>query len=74
MYPAVTYTGDETVEKANTEANWRANIDAAVSNAILGKITLKEYDEIMQKAAKDGYNDLIKIQQNAYDRYLELVK
>jgi len=69
----LSYTGEEASRKASIEAAARDNLDAAISNIILGKADLASYDEAIEQAKKAGYEDLLKIQQSAYDRYIKVV-
>ena len=69
----LSYTGEEASRKASIEAAARDNLDAAISNIILGKADLASYDEAIEQAKKAGYEDLLKIQQAAYDRYIKVV-
>ena len=69
----LSYTGQEATDKANIEAKGRDNLDAAISNIILGKASIDTYDAIIEQAKKDGYDDLLKIQQAAYDRYIKVI-
>ena len=69
----LSYTGHEATDKANIEAKGRDNLDAAISNIILGKASIDTYDAIIEQAKKDGYDDLLKIQQAAYDRYIKVI-
>ena len=70
----LSYTGEEATNKANIEAKGRDNLDAAISNIILGKASSDTLDDAIKQARKDGYSNLLKIQQAAYDRYLDVIK
>lgn len=69
---SLAYTSKEASEKATIEAAHKNNIEAAISNYIIGKISSDEYSSEIEKAYKSGYNKLIKIQQDAYDRYIAI--
>lgn len=69
VLPLVTYTSEETARKNEIQAKAYDTLNAGISNIILGKADISTYDSIVEKAKKDGYDDLIKIQQAAYDRY-----
>ena len=71
--PGLSYTGQEASDKANIEAKGRDNLDAAISNIILGKTSIDTLDDAIKQAKKDGYDELIKIQQTAYDRYMNVI-
>ena len=73
-YPPVNYTGEESAKKAQIEAAALSNLDAAISNIILGKASMDDYDKAIKTAKKSGYSDLLKIQQAAYDRYIDSIK
>ncbi len=73
-FPPVNYTGEEATKSANIQSAARDNLDAAISNIILGKASIKEYDKAVKAAKKAGYDELIKINQAAYDRYIESIK
>ena len=73
-FPVVSYTGEEASEKATIESAGKANLQAGISNIILGKASMDTYDDVI-KAAKDaGYDKLLKINQAAYDRYAKVIK
>lgn len=74
IFPPVSYTGEEAAEKATIEASGRDNLDAAISNIILGKASMETYDDAIKQAKKAGYDKLLKIQQNAYNRYISMLK
>lgn len=74
QFPPVSYTGEEATEKANIEARAKADLNAAVSNIILGKASIDTFDTAVEKARKNGYDKLLKIQQAAYDRYISSIK
>ena len=74
VLPPLSYTDEEATKKATIEANLRDNLDAAISNVILGKNTIEDFDKALEKAMKDGYDELTKITQAAYDRYISVIK
>ena len=74
VLPPLTYTGEEASERSVVFASARDNLDAAISNIILGKQSIDTYDAAI-KAAKDaGYDRVIEITQNAYERYLKVIE
>ncbi len=73
VFPPLSYTGEEASQKANIDAKGRANLDAAISNIILGKASIDTFDAAVEQAKKDGYEELLKIQQTAYDRYMKII-
>lgn len=72
VFPEVSYTGEESERKANIESAAKLDLQATVSNIILGKTPLEEFDVAIEKAKKAGYDELIKINQAAYDRFAKL--
>lgn len=72
VFPEVSYTGEEAERKANIESAAKLDLQATVSNIILGKTPLEEFDAAIKKAKKAGYDELIKINQAAYDRFAKL--
>ena len=73
VLPAVSYTGDEASRKATIEAAGKANFSAAVSNIILGKASIDTLDAAVKASKKAGYDELLKINQAAYDRYIKAI-
>jgi len=74
VLPPLTYTGEEAAQSSTIRAAARNDLNAAISNIILGKASMDTYDSAI-KAAKDaGYDELLKINQTAYDRYIKLIK
>lgn len=74
VLPPLSYTGEEATKKATIEASARDNLDAAISNIILGKASIDTYDDAIKEAKKGGYNELLKVVQGAYDRYAQVIK
>lgn len=74
VFPSVTYSSEEASKKATIEASGKNNLTAAISNIILGKASIDLFDDAVKAAKKAGYNDLIKINQAAYDRYISAIK
>ena len=73
VYPSVSYTGEESAEIANIESKGKANLEAAISNMIIGKKSIDDYDDVIADAKKAGYDELLKIKKAAYDRYLKMM-
>lgn len=73
VLPGVSYTGDEASRKATIEANGKSNFSAAVSNIILGKQDISTLDAAVKASKKAGYDELLKINQAAYDRYIKAI-
>ena len=73
VFPDVSYTGEEAAEKANIEAAAKDNLQAGISNIILGKTPMSEYETIIETAKNAGYGRLLEINQAAYDRYAKVI-
>lgn len=74
VFPAVTYSADEASRKATIEAAGKDNLTAAISNIILGKASVDTLDDAVKSVKKSGYDELLKINQTAYDRYVKAIK
>lgn len=74
VLPPISYTADEAAKKANIESKAKDNLIAAISNIILGKASIDTYESAIEQARKDGYGELLEITQDAYDRYISVVK
>ena len=72
-YPTVTYTNEETARNNELNAKALDTLNAAISNIILGKADISTYDAAIAKAKKDGYDEMLKIRQAAYDRYVKAI-
>ena len=64
------YLAQEATRNAQIQAAGRDNLDAAILNIILGRQSLESFDNAIKAAKKAGYDELIKIEQAAYERYL----
>ena len=73
-FPPVSYTGEEAARKAQIESVVLSDLNAAISNIILGKTSMDEYDKAIETAKKGGFDELLEIIQTAYDRYVKLTK
>lgn len=69
--PVLSFTVEESAEFAEIFASARPELDAGISNIILGKQSIDEYDSIIAKAKENGYDRLVEIHQVAYERYLD---
>lgn len=74
VFPPVSYTGEEASQKAVIESAGKANLQAAISNIILGKASMDTYDKAISDAKKAGYDKLLKINQEAYNRYISVIR
>lgn len=52
VFPEVSYTGEEAERKANIESAAKLDLQATVSNIILGKTPLEEFDAAIKKLKK----------------------
>ena len=68
------FTADESSEIAEIKAKCDMNLDAAVSNILLGRASADTYDKAISDAKKGGYDKLIEIYQDAYDRYISRIE
>lgn len=71
--PPISFTGEESTEKANIESKGKDNLTAAISNIILGKLPVEDYDKAISDAKKAGYDRLLEIYQAAYDRHVKVI-
>lgn len=74
VFPTVSYTGEEASKKANIETRAKSELAADLSNIILGKAPMSDYDKAIKKVKEAGYDELLKINQAAYERYLSALK
>lgn len=70
VLPGLSYTGEEAAKIANIQANGKEDFSAVVSNIILGKQPIDDLDKAVKQLKEAGYDEYLKIQQAAYDRYL----
>ncbi len=70
----MSYSDEEASKKAEIEAKTVDNLQASIYNIILGKASIDSFDDAIKTAKKAGFGELIKIQQAAYDRYVEFTK
>lgn len=56
------------------ETRAKSELAADLSSIILGKAPMSDYDKAIKKAKEVGYNELLKINQVAYERYLSALK
>lgn len=69
---SIQYTQEETDEMNKlTASGCTSNLDAAISDIIMGKKSISEFDSVVETAKKEGYSRLLEIRQTAYNRYLK---
>ncbi len=73
VLPPYTLTNEETARQNEIKAKAFDTLNAGVSNIILGKAGINTFDSVVDKAKKDGYDELTAIYQAALDRYNKLV-
>ncbi len=74
VLPTLSYTSEESTKIAQIEAKARDTLESSISNIILGRASIDTYDEAVEKAKESGYGEYLKIQQDAYNRYLKFIK
>lgn len=70
LVPELNYTEEETERKTDIEMLAYDAFEVAVTNIVLGKASIDTYDKAVEALKADGYDELIKIMQTAYDRYM----
>lgn len=68
--PPLSYTADEARERTDILEIAQTQLEVDLSDIVLGKKPISYYDEAIEKAEKNGYDRIIEITQEAYDRYL----
>ncbi len=71
ILPKLNYTAEESTLRAEIRAKAHSELDAAITNIMLGKASIDTLDAAIKKAKDAGYDKLIEIDQAAYDRYRE---
>ncbi len=69
-FPNVPLTTKELETKAHMETYVQNNLNATLSNIIMGKEPMSNYDAAVQKAKDEGFTDYLKMMQKAYDKYM----
>ncbi len=69
VLPTLPMTNEETERKNELWIASFDNLEAAISNIILGKADISTYDAAIAKAKKSGMDEIRDIYQTAYDRY-----
>ena len=68
--PTLSYTEDELEIKTDITEVAQPELDVAICDIILGKKSIDTYDAAIEAAKANGYEDYIKITQDAYDRFM----
>ena len=74
VVPKLSYTDEEATRMAELNTKCREKLDAAISKIICNETSIDTFDAAVKTAKKDGYDELVKIIQTAYDRYLSKIK
>ena len=72
--PTLTYTEEEATKVAEINNKCREKLDAAINDIIRNEKSMNYYDVAVKEAKNGGFDELIKIHQAAYDRYLVNLK
>lgn len=71
-FPPLKYTDDEHETLVDITTPMYTYIDEMMTNFIIGKEPLGKFDEFVAKVKSMRYDELLQIQQTAYNRYQEL--
>ena len=74
LLPALIYTEPEAVERTDLLAVVQDELEVAITDIILGRKDISTYDAAIEKAKVDGFNRVLEITQDAYDRYASKLK
>jgi len=74
VIPSLVYTGDEAARRATILASTLSELNAAILDTVLGKRSIDDFDKAIQAAKKAGFDEVIEIEQAAYDRYIANAK
>ena len=72
--PTLNYTEEEASLSAELTTKCRDKLDATVTDIIRNEVSIDKFDEAVKEAKKNGFDELVKIRQAAYDRYLAKIK
>ena len=68
--PTLDYTEEEAGEKTDILEVAEPELEVAITDIILGRKSISTYDDAIKKAKDNGFDRVLEIMQNAYDRYL----
>ena len=71
--PTLSYTEEEATRSAEINTKCREKLDAAISDIIRNVKGIDTYDAAIKEAKAGGFDELLKIHQAAYDRYLSVL-
>ena len=72
--PTLSYTDEEATKMAELKNKCVDKLDTAISKIICNEAGIDTFDAAVKTAKKDGYDELKKIYQAAYDRYVANLK
>ena len=72
--PPLAYTDEESSRMAVLNQQYQSGFETSAMEMINGNISIDEYDSIMEKAKNNAFDEILKIQNAAYQRYLKKVK
>lgn len=70
VLPELNYTEEESERRIDIEMIAYDEFEVAITDIVLGKASIDTYDAAIKKLKENGYDELIKIHQTAYDRYM----
>ena len=70
--PVLARTIDEANERAELLSIANAEFEKSFYEIVVGERSLSDYDSILQKARKDGFDRILELDQIAYDRMMKL--
>lgn len=68
--PTLSYTNEESERILDLTTLVESTLGAALIDVIMGKKTISEWESSVKTAADNGYTEILKIQNDAYDRYV----
>jgi len=74
VLPSFSYTTEESSRMAVLNQEYQANFDTAVCEIIAGNKSIDEYSKIISDAKTNFINEILEIQNAAYQRYLNKTK
>ena len=69
--PTLSYTSEESSRMAELFTHVENKLEASLIDVIMGKKTIDDWNKDIETAKKNGYDEIIKIQNAAYARYLK---
>jgi len=72
--PALSFTTEESSRMATLNQEHQAAFETAINEIIAGNKSIDEYDSVIANAKKNIYDEILKIHNDAYQRYLGKIK